>query len=94
MRACARVFFVLEQVKGLPQKVCTSSAERRRMEENLMTERKEMILSLMNEAEYVPMKIKELAALMDIPRERRGGPAGGPGSPIAERKKAQFQKRK
>lgn len=41
------------------------------MEENLMTERKEMILSLMNEAEYVPMKIKELAALMDIPRERR-----------------------
>ena len=36
------------------------------MEENLMTERKEMILSLMNEAEYVPMKIKELAALMDI----------------------------
>ncbi len=30
-----------------------------------------MILALMNEKEYVPMKIKELAILLDIPRESR-----------------------
>ena len=34
-------------------------------------ERKEMILSLMNEPSYVPMKIKELAILLEVPKERR-----------------------
>lgn len=33
--------------------------------------RKQMILSLMNEKTYVPMKMKELAILLDIPREKR-----------------------
>ena len=41
------------------------------MEEKCFNERKEMLLSLMNEKEYVPMKIKELAILLDIPREKR-----------------------
>lgn len=41
------------------------------MENNRFQERKDMILSLMNEKEYVPMKIKELAILLDIPREER-----------------------
>ena len=41
------------------------------MEENQMKERKEMILSLMNEPSYVPMKIKELAILLEVPKERR-----------------------
>ena len=30
-----------------------------------------MILSLMNEPSYVPMKIKELAILLEVPKERR-----------------------
>lgn len=41
------------------------------MEENRFQERKEMLLSLMNEKEYVPMKIKELAILLDVPKENR-----------------------
>ena len=30
-----------------------------------------MLLSLMNEKEYIPMKLKELAILLDVPREER-----------------------
>ncbi|MCI7795762.1 MAG: ribonuclease R [Lachnospiraceae bacterium] len=41
------------------------------MEENRFQERKDMILSLMNEKEYVPMKLKELAILLNVPRENR-----------------------
>jgi len=41
------------------------------MEENRLQERKDMLLSLMNEKEYVPMKLKELAILLDVPREGR-----------------------
>ena len=41
------------------------------MAENRFQERKDLILSLMNEKEYVPMKIKELAILLDIPKENR-----------------------
>ncbi len=41
------------------------------MENNRFQERKEMILSLMNEKEYVPMKIKELANLLDVAKEER-----------------------
>ena len=41
------------------------------MTENRFQERKDLILSLMNEKEYVPMKIKELAILLDIPKENR-----------------------
>ena len=41
------------------------------MENNRFQERKDLILSLMNEKEYVPMKIKELAILLDVPKEDR-----------------------
>ena len=41
------------------------------MENNRFQERKDMILALMNEKEYVPMKIKELAILLDVPKESR-----------------------
>ena len=41
------------------------------MEANRFQERKDMILALMNEKEYVPMKIKELAILLDVPKENR-----------------------
>lgn len=41
------------------------------MDENLLKERKEMLLSLMNEKNYVPMKLKELAILLDIPKSGR-----------------------
>lgn len=42
------------------------------MEENKLKERKEKILALMNDSAYVPMKIKELAILLDIPKSSRG----------------------
>ena len=41
------------------------------MEKNQFQERKDMLLALMNEKEYVPMKLKELAILLDVPKENR-----------------------
>lgn len=41
------------------------------MENNRFQERKDMLLSLMNEKKYVPMKLKELAILLDVPKENR-----------------------
>lgn len=41
------------------------------MEENRLRERKDMLLALMSEKEYRPMKLKELAILLDLPREDR-----------------------
>ena len=41
------------------------------MEEKQFQERKDMLLSLMKEKEYVPMKLKELAILLDVPKENR-----------------------
>lgn len=54
----------------LPE-ACRFADQRRYMEENRFQERKDMLLSLMNEKEYVPMKLKELAILLDVPRENR-----------------------
>lgn len=42
------------------------------MEKNLLESRKKMIYEFMCSDLYVPMKIKELAVLMDVPREDRG----------------------
>ena len=42
------------------------------MEENLLKERKEMLMALMNDKAYIPMKLKELAILLGVPREDRG----------------------
>ena len=39
--------------------------------ENLMKERKEQLLAVMGEPSYVPMKQKELAMLLDVPKECR-----------------------
>ena len=47
------------------------SSYRRDMEEKSLKERKDMVLSLMNEKEYIPMKLKELAVLLNVPREER-----------------------
>ncbi len=44
---------------------------RRRMEETLMEERKQMLLTLMKDPTYVPMKLKELAMLLGVPKEQR-----------------------
>lgn len=41
------------------------------MEENRLRERKDMLLSLMKEKEYIPMKLKELAILLEVPKEER-----------------------
>ncbi len=42
------------------------------MEEKLMEERKNMLLDLMKDATYVPMKLKELAMLLGVTKEQRG----------------------
>lgn len=42
------------------------------MTELLLKQRKEGMLALIEDPTYVPMKLKELAMLLDIPRERRG----------------------
>ena len=44
---------------------------RRRMEETLMEDRKQMLLTLMKDPTYVPMKLKELAMLLGVPKEQR-----------------------
>ena len=41
------------------------------MEETLMEERKQMLLTLMKDPTYVPMKLKELAILLQVPKEQR-----------------------
>ena len=42
------------------------------MEEKLMEERKNMLLDLMKDPTYVPMKLKELALLLGVTKEQRG----------------------
>lgn len=42
------------------------------MEENLMEERKNMLLDLMKDPTYVPMKLKELAMLLGVQKQQRG----------------------
>lgn len=41
------------------------------MEETLMEERKQMLLTLMKDPTYVPMKLRELAMLLGVPKEQR-----------------------
>lgn len=41
------------------------------MTEELMKQRKEMLAALVKEPAFVPMKLKELAVFLDIPREQR-----------------------
>ncbi len=41
------------------------------MTEELMKQRKEMLAALIQEPAFVPMKLKELAVFLDIPREQR-----------------------
>lgn len=41
------------------------------MTEELLREKKENMLKLIQDPTYVPMKLKELAMLLDVPRERR-----------------------
>lgn len=38
----------------------------------LINERKKIILDLMNDKNYVPMKIKELAIILNVKKEDRG----------------------
>ena len=42
------------------------------MEKNLLEKRKQVLENLMKDKQYVPMKIKELAIILQIPRENRG----------------------
>lgn len=42
------------------------------MEKELLEKRKKVVEDLMHDKKYVPMKVKELAILMQVPRERRG----------------------
>ncbi len=55
--------FLFEKESGLKE---------REMEKELLEKRKKVVEDLMHDKKYVPMKIKELAILMQVPRERRG----------------------
>ena len=41
------------------------------MEKSLLEKRKQVLENLMNDKQYVPMKIKELAIILQVPRENR-----------------------
>ena len=41
------------------------------MTEEQLTQRKSMILKLVEEPAYVPMKLKEMAILLDVPKGQR-----------------------
>ena len=41
------------------------------MEKDLLEKRKQVLLSLLNDKQYVPMKIKELAMILQVPKENR-----------------------
>lgn len=45
--------------------------EYNKAEAELLEQRKAMLVSLMNEEAYVPMKLKELAILLNVPKEQR-----------------------
>ena len=45
--------------------------ERQTMTEEQFIQRKTMLLSLFADPAYVPMKLKELAILLDVPKEQR-----------------------
>lgn len=42
------------------------------MDKELMNERKKIIMDIVNSEAYVPMKLKELAIILNIPKENRG----------------------
>lgn len=41
------------------------------MEKKLLEERKQIILDIINSPEYIPMKVKEIAILLNVPKENR-----------------------
>ena len=41
------------------------------MTDDLLKQRKDMLVSLFEEKSYVPMKLKELAIFLEIPKARR-----------------------
>ena len=41
------------------------------MDEKLLNERKKILTDIIKSDEYVPMKIKELAILLNVPKENR-----------------------
>ena len=45
--------------------------EENNMEENLLKQRKEMLTKLIHDPAYVPMKAKEIAILLDIPKRKQ-----------------------
>ena len=60
------------------------------MTEEQMKERKKMLCDLMDNDLYVPMKIKELAILLDIPQRKAVRSAGSAGSAHAGGKGGSF----
>ena len=41
------------------------------MEKELLNQRKQIILDIINDDNYIPMKIKELAIVLNVPKEDR-----------------------
>lgn len=65
-RGRSRADSVLEAAEESPE-----AEQAKAGEGELFEQRKAMLVSLMNETAYVPMKLKELAILLNVPREQR-----------------------
>ena len=65
-RGRSRADSILEAAEESPE-----AEQAKAGEGELFEQRKAMLVSLMNETAYVPMKLKELAILLNVPREQR-----------------------
>lgn len=71
-----RVFCVWDKWRPAPggrgSRACPETTERGFMEKEQFEQRKKMLVELVNDKAYVPMKAKELAVLLDVPKSQRG----------------------
>ena len=63
-------------------------------QKNSFERRKAVIYDMICDKQYVPMKKKEIAALLQIPKEERGRPEGSAGSSFRRRKDRSLSKGK
>ena len=64
-----RSYSAADKAAAEPEKVTDAAVSENAAEE--FERRRKLILEVMNEKAYVPMKIKELAMLLDIPKSQR-----------------------
>lgn len=63
-------------------------------EKKVLEEQKKRLLELFHHKDYVPMKVKELAILLGVPREERPGAPGSAGCTAVRGKDRNIQEGK